>query len=131
MRLTAHTDYSLRVLMYLNKEKRLITLKELSTKLNISRNNLIKVSNQLSKQGYIETSQGRGGGLTIKTDAAKTSIKDIICETEENFHMAECFSAKACDCTFIKSCLLKKSLKEALDVFLGSLEKITIDDVTR
>ncbi len=34
--------------MYLNQQKRLVTLNELSEKLDISKNNLIKVSNQLA-----------------------------------------------------------------------------------
>lgn len=44
MRLTDHTDYSLRILIYLNQCKRLVTLNELSLKLGISKNNLIKAS---------------------------------------------------------------------------------------
>lgn len=61
MRLTDHTDYSLRVLMYLNQKKELVTLNELAEALQISRNNLIKVSNRLAKQGFIDTSRGPGG----------------------------------------------------------------------
>lgn len=130
MRLTDHTDYSLRVLMYLNQEKRLITLNELAEKLDISKNNLIKVSNQLAKFGFIETTKGRTGGLLIKDGTSRKTIADIILQTEESFNMAACFAEKRCDCTFLKNCQLEATLKTALNAFISSLAKTTIDDVT-
>lgn len=130
MRLTDHTDYSLRVLMYLNQKRVLITLNELSSKLGISKNNLIKVSNQLAKTGWIETTRGRSGGLLIKEHTGKMSLKEIVLETEETFNMAECFTNKMCKCTFLKNCRLQRSLNEALSAFLESLGSKTLNDVT-
>lgn len=130
MRLTDHTDYSLRVLMYLNQQKALITLNELSEKLHISKNNLIKVSNQLAKAGFIETTRGRTGGLIIRKETSNKSLKEIILETEETFNMADCFAIKRCDCTFLPKCHLQESLKEALKAFLNSLAGKTLNDVT-
>jgi DNA-binding IscR family transcriptional regulator len=43
--------------MYLNEKKKLITLHELSKKVGVSKNNLIKVSSQLAKLGFIETTR--------------------------------------------------------------------------
>lgn len=130
MRLTDHTDYSLRVLMYLNQEKRLVTLNELSEKLGISKNNLIKVSNQLAKLNLITTTRGRTGGLLIKKEAGAKTLKDIVTKTEETFNIADCFSGKKCDCLVLSSCFLKKCLSDALDAFLTSLAQKTLNDVT-
>jgi Rrf2 family transcriptional regulator, nitric oxide-sensitive transcriptional repressor len=130
MRLTDHTDYSLRVLMYLNQKKELVTLSELASTLQISRNNLIKASNQLAKHGFIETSRGPGGGLTIRPEAGRASLKDIISKTEETFALAECFQETKSSCTFLRRCRLKKSLNQALDAFLNSLGQTTLNDVT-
>ena len=130
MRLTDHTDYSLRVLMYLNQRKTLVTLNELSQKLVVSKNNLIKVSNQLSKLGLIHTTNGRTGGLIIHERPGQTSLKEIISKTEETFSLAECFAEKRCNCTFLKNCHLRKTLRDALNVFMESLAKTTLDDVT-
>ncbi len=130
MRLTDHTDYSLRVLMYLNKQKKLVTLDELAEKVGVSRNNLIKVSNQLAKLNFIETTRGRNGGLIIKKETGFKNLKEIVTSTEPSFFMAECFSDKKCDCFFVKSCALKRGLSEALDAFLDSLAKKTLNDVT-
>lgn len=129
MRLTDHTDYSIRILIYLNQCKRLVTLNELSTELGISKNNLIKASNQLAKHGFIETSRGRTGGLWISDDAGKNSLKEIILKTE-SLNLAECFSNNNVQCTFRNNCLLKRSFSEALSAFLNSLGRTTLNDVT-
>lgn len=129
MRLTDHTDYALRVLMYLNQRKELVTLNEISEKLEISRNNLIKVSNQLAKFGYIDTTRGRTGGLIIRDGTGKVTLKEIITRTE-TFFMAQCFSDKHSTCTFLKNCQLQKSLSDAVQAFLNSLAQKTLNDVT-
>lgn len=130
MRLTDHTDYSLRVLIYLNEKQRLVTLNELSEKVGVSKNNLIKASNQLAKLDYIETSRGRSGGLLLKNETRKRTLKEIIMRTEPSFYLAECFSGKTCGCIYQSKCSLKRSLSEALHAFLNTLSLKTLDDVT-
>ena len=130
MHLTDHTDYSLRVLMYLNEEKRLVTLNELSEKVGVSKNNLIKVSNQLAKLSFIETTRGRSGGLLIKEETGRCSLKEIIMKTEPSFYIAGCFSGEKCDCLYLNRCSLKRSLSDALSAFLNSLDQKTLNDVT-
>jgi Rrf2 family nitric oxide-sensitive transcriptional repressor len=116
--------------MYLNQERRLVTLSELALKLGISKNNLIKVSNQLAKLNLIETTRGRAGGLLIKEETGKTSLKDIVIKTEETFYIAECFSKRKCECTFLPSCFLRRTLSDALQAFLNALAEKTLNDVT-
>lgn len=131
MRLTDHTDYSLRVLMYLNQNKKLATLTELAEVLSVPRNSLIKVSNQLAKLGYIETSRGRSGGLKIKERTGELSLKKIILQTEETFNLAECFKDKNCSCLFMNMCPLRNKLKDAMNSFLASLDLSTLNDVSQ
>ena len=60
MRLTAYTDYSMRVLMYLAlKEDGLATISEIAASYAISKNHLMKVVHQLGVAGYVETVRGR------------------------------------------------------------------------
>lgn len=116
--------------MYLNQEKRLVTLNELSAKLEISKNNLIKVSNQLAKLEMISTLRGRAGGLLIKEETGKKTLKAIVTKTEETFYMTECISDNLCRCPYRPTCLLKGSILRALQAFLRSLDEETLDDVT-
>lgn len=116
--------------MYLNQTNESATLTEISQHLKISRNNLIKVSNQLSKLDYIVSTRGRHGGISINPKAKKVSLKEIISNTEESFDMAECFSKNGTSCTFIKGCKLKKSLSQALNAFLDALGDTTLETIT-
>lgn len=131
MHLTDHTDYSLRVLMYLNQKKTLVTLNELAENLNISKNNLIKVSNQLAKANFISTVKGRSGGLILNKNMGKRNLKEIIVETEKRFNIAVCFTKDTkCECSFVKNCKLQRTLNEALNSFLNSLASKTLNDLT-
>jgi Rrf2 family nitric oxide-sensitive transcriptional repressor len=116
--------------MYLNEQKRLVTLNELSEKTGVSKNNLIKVSNQLAKLNFIDTSRGRSGGLTIKEETGRRTLKEIITGTEPSFYVAQCFSGRRCDCLYVNRCSLKRSLADALHAFLDSLAQKTLNDVT-
>ena len=130
MRLTDHTDYSLRVLIYLNTERRMITLNELSEKLKISKNNLIKASAQLASLKFIATSKGPKGGLLIKAETGSKTLKDIITKTEESFLISGCFTKKTCSCSLRGGCYLKRRLTEALEAFFLSLGNTTLNEVT-
>lgn len=130
MRLTDHTDQSLRLLMYLNQKQAMATLNELARALRIPKNSLIKVASRLAKHELIETVRGRAGGLLIGKDTGKKSLKELIQRTEENFHLAECFTEADCQCPFLKACPLKKELSKATRAFLDSLGQKTLDDVT-
>ena len=116
--------------MYLNQHRRLVTLNELAEKIAVSKNNLIKASNQLAKLNLIESSRGRTGGLKINEATGSKSLKEIILQTEETFHIVECFADRKCDCSFLPSCKLKRALSEAFHSFLQSLGEKTLNDVT-
>jgi DNA-binding MarR family transcriptional regulator len=66
MRLSEYTDYTLRVLMYCAAHRdRLVTIGELAEQHGLSKNHLMKVVNDLARQGLLETTRGRGGGLRL------------------------------------------------------------------
>ena len=61
MRLTKHTDFSLRVLIYLSLQPlgQLVNNNEISKHFDIPKNHLIKVVHKLSKLTYVHTKRGR------------------------------------------------------------------------
>src|SRR5690625_3035720 len=96
MKLTNYTDYSLRVLIYLaiKGPETKSTITEITEAYQISRNHLTKVIHQLGQIGVITTTRGRGGGITLAQNPKEVTIGSIVRETEENFHMVECFNSE-------------------------------------
>lgn len=131
MRLTNYTDYALRVLIYLavkdSDEKSTIT--EITEAYNVSRNHLMKVIHQLGKIGVIETTRGRGGGIVLAKQPEEITIGSIVRETEEDFHMVECFNSGTNHCVLSPVCGLRSVLGEALAAYLAVLDKYTIADI--
>jgi Rrf2 family nitric oxide-sensitive transcriptional repressor len=131
MRLTHFTDLSLRLLMFLAvKPDRLATIQEVAGRYGISRNHLMKVSQQLVKTGFVESVRGRGGGLRLKHLPSEIRVGDVVRVTEDDFRMVECFEAGKTSCTLLPACRLKGALGEALAAYLGVLDGYTLAELT-
>ncbi|HLS60794.1 MAG TPA: Rrf2 family transcriptional regulator [Virgibacillus sp.] len=133
MKLTNYTDYSLRVLIYLaiKGPETKSTITEITEAYQISRNHLTKVIHQLGQIGVITTTRGRGGGITLAQNPKEVTIGSIVRETEENFHMVECFNSENNNCVLTPVCGLKHVLHEALAAYLTVLDKYTIADLVK
>jgi Rrf2 family nitric oxide-sensitive transcriptional repressor len=130
MQLTYHTDYALRLLMYLAlKADRLATVEEVATAFGISRNHMMKVAHGLGQAGYVETLRGRTGGLRLNRKAESIRIGDVIRDMEEGWRMVECFDAERNTCVIAGPCRLKGVLKEALAAYMAVLDRHTLADL--
>lgn len=132
MRLTAYSDYALRVLMYLTiQDERLATIREISEQYDISRNHLMKLVHDLGKHGYVETVRGKSGGLRIGRDPAKISVGEVVRAMEKDMSVVECFDPENYDCQIAETCALKGVMRKAVDAFLEVLDEYTIKDLTK
>ena len=132
MRLTDYTDYTLRVLMFcaLHPE-RSVTIAELADSHAVSKNHLMKIVNDLARQGLLQTTRGRGGGLRLLKPADEIRIGDVVRQTETDFRLVECFDKAHDTCTLTPNCQLKAVFGSALQSYLAELDKVTLADVTR
>jgi Rrf2 family nitric oxide-sensitive transcriptional repressor len=131
MQLTAFTDYSLRVLIYLatyTEEKR-INIKDISSAYSISNNHLTKVVYKLGKLGYIDTIRGRNGGILLNRQPEEINIGQLIRQTEDHLHIVECFDEQKNSCILSPACHLKQVLNEALNAYLEVLDRYTLADL--
>src|SRR5450755_2764521 len=107
MRLTDYTDYTLRVLMYCaTHRERLVTIAELAERHEVSKNHLMKVVNDLARQGVLETTRGHGGGLRLLKDPSDIRIGDVVRGAETDFRLVECFDRHTNECTLTLTCRL-------------------------
>ena len=130
MQLTRHTDFSLRVLIYLslNKNEELVTINEISEHFDILKNNLTKVVNHLSQKGFIDTIRGKNGGLRLAKRPNKIKLGDVIESMEMNLDIVDCSKPI---CPLNNNCELKNILNEAKLSFFKTLNNYTLADLNR
>jgi Rrf2 family nitric oxide-sensitive transcriptional repressor len=132
MKLTAFTDYSLRVLIYLAADtSRRATIAEIAAAFGVSEHHLTKVVHFLGKQGWIATVRGKGGGLALAMPPQEIGIGQVVRDTEGEAMPAECFAGDAGHCVIASSCRLKGVLAEAVQAFQAVLDRYTLADITR
>ncbi len=130
MRITQYTDYALRVLLYLALcERRRVTIGEISDAYRISRNHLMKVVNDLARLGYVATTRGKGGGLTLGRTPSEVRIGVLVRQLEKDLALVECFMADSCSCRIKDGCLFKPIFEQALDAFFSALDAYTLEDM--
>lgn len=131
MRLTAFSDYTLRVLMYLALERdRLATIPEIAAAYGISRNHLMKVVHHLAQTGVVETVRGKGGGLRLARPPEAIRIGTIVRASEGDSPIVECLSRDANTCPIAPVCRLTRVLVEGFDVLYDHLDRTTLADLT-
>lgn len=130
MKLTAFTDYSLRVLMYLGmQEGRLATIAEIAAVFEISENHLTKVAHFLGRNGWVASTRGKGGGLALALPPGEIGVGQVVRETEGESIGAECFQADGGHCCIAPACHLRGVLDEAFRAFYTVLDGYTLQDL--
>ena len=128
MQLTRHTDYGLRILIYLAllPEGRLASVDEISAAYDVSRNNLNKIVHKLGKEGYIETKRGKGGGFSLKLAPEDINIGAVVLLLENTMKVVDCESPT---CRILPACKLQSILNEATHSFVKTLQGYTLQDL--
>jgi Rrf2 family nitric oxide-sensitive transcriptional repressor len=135
MRLNTFTDYSLRTLIYLaiQNASPLVTRREIAAAHDISDNHLMKVVNFLSRNGYIETTRGKGGGMRLARAPEKINIGKLIYDCEADIPLVGCLKCKNRTnnsyCKLAGVCVLKDFLSEAHQTMYETLEQYTLADI--
>lgn len=126
MRLTRYTDYAMRVLTYLAaRPESLCSIGEISRAYGISQNHLMKVVNDLARQGFVASLRGRSGGIRLGRPPEEINVGAVVRHTEDGFELVDCG-----DCVIAPACGLNGMLNEALGAFLGVLDGYTLADLS-
>lgn len=130
MQLTRHTDFSLRVLIYLslNNNQELVTINEISEHFDILKNHLTKVVNHLSQKGFVHTIRGKNGGIRLAKKPDEIKLGDVVQEMEMNLEVVDCSKPL---CPLNNHCELKGILNEAKFSFLKTLNTYTLADLNK
>jgi Rrf2 family transcriptional regulator, nitric oxide-sensitive transcriptional repressor len=130
MRLTLHTDYALRTLLYLAHTGRPAPVDAIATAFAISREHLVKVVQTLTRLGYVSTRSGRGGGVSLARDAAQIRVSDVVADVEGRQRVLDCVLQPQ-TCVLEPGCGLRRLLMQAEDAFYATLAGATIAELAR
>jgi Rrf2 family nitric oxide-sensitive transcriptional repressor len=130
MKLTAFTDYSLRVLIYLAAQPgERATIAQIATSFDVSENHLTKVVHFLGKNGWLANVRGKGGGLELAMPPELVGLGQVVRQTEGNAALVECFGEGGGHCSIAGICRLSGVLGEAVKAFYAVLDKYTLADL--
>lgn len=131
LRLTAYTDFSLRLLMYLAVNPNGIsTIGEVADAYGIPKNHLTKVAHQLGRTGYVATVRGKGGGMRLAKPASTIGLGAVVRQCEPDMALVPCFEPICNACPIVPACGLRGALQQARAVFLAALDRYTLADLT-
>ena len=113
MQLTRHTDYALRLLMYLTDiGDRRASIAEVAQAQDISRTHLMKIANLLAHKGFIDATRGRGGGISLGKPAHEINLGEVIRATEPGCALVDCTG-----CRLARRCKLPGIFEQAHAAF--------------
>lgn len=130
MRLTAMTDYSMRLLMYLGRNReRLCTIAEVARVHGISEPHLMKITHRLAQAGWVETTRGKNGGMRLAREPQDISVGAVVRDMENDLAVVACLGTGQTDCILVGQCGLTRIMQGALDQFLAHLDAYTLADI--
>jgi Rrf2 family nitric oxide-sensitive transcriptional repressor len=131
MQLTLNTDFSLRVLIYVGLcGDKLTTINEIAQAFGISKAHLMKVVNDLSQKGYLETVRGRNGGIRLMREPCHINIGRVVRDTENQLAVIACLE-RGGYCQIERVCVLRSALRDATQAFLAVLDTYTLVDLIK
>ena len=129
MKLTAFADFGLRTLLVLAASERPSwSSAELASQLQVSRDHLIKVIQRLADGGYVHTTRGAGGGVSLAREAGAIRLGQVLAWMEQEQALVECFRDDGGQCRLNPVCMLRGRLAGAERAFYAELDRDTLAD---
>lgn len=128
MRLSLHTDYALRTLLFLADRPGRSSVAQIAQFFQISRDHVAKVVQSLVRLGYVRSVRGIGGGVELKRRPAEIRIGELIVAFEGNMNLLECVSTEGL-CVIQPTCRLRTVLATAERLQLDYLNSVCLADL--
>jgi Rrf2 family protein len=124
MKLTTRGNYAISAVLYIaaNSQKSPISLREISTRLDISENYLRQLCMQLIRHGILRSVRGVAGGYYINQNLSQLTLLDIVEVVEGDIMVVDCLKVEGkATCKRTVHCktkpvweLLNKSIRNCL-----------------
>lgn len=130
MRLTAYSNFALRILMFCAVHPgRLVRVQEIADAYGISHAHLLKAAHQLGQLGYLDNVRGRAGGVRLARAPEAIVIGKVVRATEGQDGFVECFNPETNTCPLLGPCRLTALFRKGLRAFFAELDGVTLADM--
>lgn len=130
MHLTLHTEYALRVLLYLGAHPDApVSTERIAEAFCISRHHLVRVVQGLAQHGHVEVRPGRTGGVRLAREPHEVRVGTVVRQMEPRMELVECSDPARNPCPLLPACGLTGVLAEARQAFLAALDAHTLADL--
>jgi len=126
--ITRNTDYAIRVLILMAKEKRLFSVRELSLKLKMPHAFLRRILQILHKKNILKGYKGKGGGFLLEKKPKEIKILELIRIFQGELKLNECLFKKSL-CPNVKKCLLKRRLDRIERYVISKIKEIDLESL--
>jgi Rrf2 family nitric oxide-sensitive transcriptional repressor len=129
MQLTRFTDYGLRILLHLsrNQDGHKDSLASLAELYNMNHHHVNKVSQKMAALGWISSTRGKAGGISLQSGTRELSIETIVTALETNLEPIDCYGV---ECPIAGQCRLQTVFDEASNAFMEVLKKYRLSDMS-
>jgi Rrf2 family protein len=127
------SKYAIKSLVYIvnnASEDHKLLVKDIARETQVPRHYLSKILQQLSAKNYLSSTKGPGGGFFITKKQLKTSLIDIVVETEGKDRLSRCIlNYEQCDAQ--NPCPIHDMIAPAKDALRHQLKMITLENLGR
>lgn len=110
---------------------RISRVSDIAQAYSVSETFIFKLLKRLVDADIVTTTRGRAGGIRLARPAGDITVGEVVRVAEDNMSIADCFEVDGPNCPLVASCQLKNAFSEALEAFLGVLDGVTIDDLSK
>ena len=130
MQLNMTTGYALCVVIYLANKKEVVSANEISEQIVIPRSVVFKVTDKLSRGGFIETYLGKQGGFYLSKCPKEITILDILETMENTMKIVRCLEEdKLCFRKSSDNCKIRNFYEKVQQELEEKFKSITIADL--
>lgn len=123
--------YALRVMVDLASQNKdlYIPLKEISKRQEISKKYLESIMSVLSKEGFVDTLSGKGGGYKLNKPATQYTVFSILKATEKSLAPVACLDCDVNTCERSQLCTTLPMWEKLSCMIENYLDSVTIADL--
>lgn len=127
LELSSEGRYALRALVYLSQSGEQVTADRISAEANIPRRLLARILAKLSRNGLVESQEGRGGGSRLARPPEEITLRDAIEAAEGPFEVTRCILEQRA-CGEGRPCAMHDAWEEGQEAILQYLATQTLSD---